>query len=318
MRSDPKRKWMNFYLKRTFCKTIAGTIILLFSIVAILVGCTQLSNQDRSFDADRAMKDVENQVSFGPRTPGSDAHKNTRDYITNELEKVGWEVETQEFTMLGHIGYNLVATRSNQSPPILLAAHYDSRILADHDPDPAARALGVPGANDGASGVAVLLEIGRTLPLANNSVGLVFFDLEDNGRIDTWDWILGSKAFVDKIKYEPKAVVVVDMVGKVHPTFTFEENSDDKLNQQIWNIAESIGYGSEFIQEPGLTILDDHLPFLLKNIPAVDIIDLDYAYWHTSKDTIDKVSPKSLEAVGVTLLKWIETYGTCIEKENCN
>jgi Zn-dependent M28 family amino/carboxypeptidase len=163
----------------------------------------------------------------------------------------------------------------------------------------------VPGANDGASGVAILLELARVLPEDSVPVWLVFFDAEDNGRIDTWDWILGSTEFVENNPVQPQAVVIVDMIGDADLNIYKEKNSNSELTNEIWNIAKSLEYDSVFFPEYKHSMIDDHTPFLRAGIPAVDIIDFDYPYWHTLQDTPDKVSGASLQAVGETLQVWV-------------
>jgi Zn-dependent M28 family amino/carboxypeptidase len=135
-------------------------------------------------------------------------------------------------------------------------------------------------------------------------VWLVFFDAEDNGNIAGWDWILGSKAFVEQLDGKPDAAVIVDMVGDKDLNIYMEQNSDLTLSAEIWSQAAQLGYSQQFIPSPKYRMLDDHTPFLNAGIPAVDIIDFDYPYWHTSADTPDKVSAESLQAVGDTLLAW--------------
>jgi Zn-dependent M28 family amino/carboxypeptidase len=207
--------------------------------------------------------------------------------------------------MLGHPVQNVIAYRGATRPQIILGAHYDTRMFADNDPDPSKQLEPVPGANDGASGVAVLLELARVLPADSAPVWLVFFDAEDNGRIEGWDWILGSQAFVEGLEFQPEAAVIVDMIGDADQNIYIERNSDPALVQEIWNIAAELGYEQSFIPRPKYSMLDDHTPFLQAGIPAVDIIDFDYPYWHTSEDTVDKVSAESLEVVGITLQEWI-------------
>jgi glutaminyl-peptide cyclotransferase len=150
---------------------------------------------------------------MGPRTPGSAGHAQIREWMRVELESAGWMVEVHESERMGNPIYNIIAKRSDEAPEIILGAHYDTRFFADNDPDENKRSEPVPGANDGASGVAVLLELARTLPKDTEPIWLVFFDTEDNGRIEGWDWILGSRAFVEEIPVQPKAVVIVDMIG---------------------------------------------------------------------------------------------------------
>ncbi len=267
------------------------------------------STTPETFDGERALADVEAQVAMGPRTPGSAGHAQVREWMRTELENTGWLVEVHEAERLGHPIYNIIAKKGGELPQIILAAHYDTRFIADHDPVETKRSEPVPGANDGASGVAVLLELARILPDDTVPVWLVFFDAEDNGRIEGWDWILGSRAFVEEIPVRPRAVIIVDMVGDADLNLYYERNSDVTLRAEIWKTAERLGYGDIFIPSEKHSMLDDHTPFLEKGIPAVDIIDFDYPYWHTTEDTADKVSADSLKAVGDTLWHWVVEQG---------
>ena len=257
------------------------------------------------FNGNRAYTDVQTQVSFGPRIPGSDGHAQIQAWMRDELVEAGWQVEVQESEALGHPIQNVVAKRGDESPQVILGAHYDTRMFADNDPDPANHKLPVPGANDGASGVAVLLELARVLPKDTVPIWLVFFDAEDNGQIDTWDWILGSTEFVKNNPVQPQAVVIVDMIGDADLNIYKEKNSNVELTDKIWTIALSLEYDTVFIPEYKYSMIDDHTPFLRAGIPAIDIIDFDYPYWHTLQDTPDKVSAASLQAVGETLQVWI-------------
>ena len=257
------------------------------------------------FDGQRAYADVQIQVSMGPRVPGSEGHAKIREWMQGELESAGWQVEVQESEALGHPIKNIVAKRTNESPQIIFGAHYDTRIYADSDPDPLKHTAFVPGANDGASGVAVLMELARSLPNDTPPVWLVFFDAEDNGNIETWDWILGSSEFVRNNTLQPRAVVIVDMIGDADLNIYKEFNSDPELTDEIWNTAKILGYENKFIPEYKHSMTDDHTPFVRAGIPAIDIIDFDYPYWHTVQDTPDKVSAESLEIVGKTLWTWV-------------
>ncbi|MCA1900219.1 MAG: M28 family peptidase [Chloroflexi bacterium] len=284
------------------------TVIGILLLVVVGVYAAAFINRPAesvSFDGIRALADAQTQVDFGPRIPGSTGHDQAREWIRAELEHVGWVVEVQRTERLGHPIHNIIAKRSPEEPQIILGAHYDTRMYADQDSSPGMQAMPVPGANDGASGVAVLLEIARTLPEDSVPVWLVFFDAEDNGNLEGWDWILGSRAFVEEIEVRPRAAVIVDMVGDADLNIYLEKNSDKELRAEIWSAAESLGYADKFINSEKYSMLDDHTPFLEKGIPAVDIIDFDYPYWHTTQDTPDKVSAESLKAVGDTLLKWI-------------
>ncbi len=256
------------------------------------------------FDGQRAYQDVLIQVAFGARIPNSQAHAQTIAYIQEELQKSGWQAEAQEMQWHGFAVQNIVAVRTSESPQIILGAHYDSRRLADQDPD-AGRSEPVPGADDGASGAAILLELARTLPADSVPTWLVFFDAEDDGGLDGRDWIMGSRAFVASLKLRPRAAIIVDMVGDIDLNIYMERNSDATLSTEIWAQAAKLGYEQQFIQTVKYSMLDDHTPFLEAGIPAVDIIDFDYPYWHTAADTPDKVSPQSLQIVGETLRTWI-------------
>lgn len=256
------------------------------------------------FNGERAYKDVLAQVSFGPRIPDSAAHTQTITYIQQELERAGWQVHIQDMLWQGFSVQNIIASRSGTVAPIIVGAHYDSRLLADQDRGPGGK-YPVPGADDGGSGVAVLLELARTLPAGSVPVQLVFFDAEDSGGLDGRQWIMGSRAFVAALIEKPRAAIIVDMVGDSDLQIYIERNSNVNLTSAIWAQAGVLGYGKNFIAQPKYAMIDDHTPFLEAGIPAVDIIDFDYPYWHTAADTADKVSAKSLQAVGETLWAWI-------------
>lgn len=286
-----------------------GVICLLFLLVSgwYAWGFEQArSTSAAAFDGRRALRDVELQVSMGPRIPGSASHAMVIEWMTGELRAAGWTVQDQTATSMGHEIHNLAAQRSDVPPEILLGAHYDSRILANRDPNPLLRSQPVPGANDGASGVAVLIELARTLPPAVLPIELVFFDAEDNGQIPGWDWLLGSKAFVATMQTRPRAMILLDMVGDADLRIPMESNSDPALRRSIWATAARLGYRDVFVPETKYSIEDDHVPFLQAGIPAVDIIDLDYAYWHTTADTADHVSERSLQIVGDVVRTWLQ------------
>lgn len=283
-------------------------IIYLTLLVGIISSCQPLNlgqKQIPDFDANRAYHDVEYQLSLGPRIPGSEGHRQVLEWMQAELEAHQWHVIRQEITFKGKDIINLIASRG-EGEYILLGAHYDSRIYADQDPDPELRKDHVAGANDSGSGVAVLLELARILPQdLPQAITLVFFDAEDNGGIDDWEWIMGSTAFVQELTDKPSAAVIVDMIGDADLEVYYERNSDLELMEEIWQQARLVGYEDVFIQEYRHSMLDDHTPFVNAGIPAVDLIDFDYPYWHTTSDTLDKVSPESLRAIGETLLAWL-------------
>jgi glutaminyl-peptide cyclotransferase len=272
--------------------------------------------QPQSFDGQKALEDVAYQVSLGPRIPDSPAHQQVENWIVNEIKSAGWQAEMQNDTVMGHPVHNIIAKYGQGRPWVIVAAHYDSRLKADQDPNLQKRNQPVPAANDGASGVAVLLELARILPthiggdLGTSNPGyrqiwLVFLDAEDNGDIPGWDWILGSKSFVASLKEKPDAAVVIDMIGDANLDIYEELNSNPKLTSQIWGQANNLGYSQYFIPQPKYRMLDDHIPFIDAGIPAVDVIDFDYPYWHTTSDTTDKVSAQSMKVVGDTLMAWL-------------
>ena len=290
-------------------------IITLIILIALLIGFLTFRSvlisgkQQAGFDGQRALEFVEKQVAFGPRITGTEGQARMLVWLEESLAKDGWNTEIQTGEMLKHPISNLIAKRGEGNPWIVLGAHYDTRMVADRDPDPQNRTLPVPGANDGASGVAVLLELAHVIPSQiPGQVWLVFFDAEDNGDIPGWDWILGSRYFVENLKTYPDAAIIVDMVGDADLNIFVERNSDLTLVLQIWGQAATLGYATYFVPIFKHSLIDDHSPFLWASIPAVDIIDFDYPYWHTLEDKPDKVSADSLQVVGNTLLTWLVGY----------
>jgi glutaminyl-peptide cyclotransferase len=290
---------------------LIGALVIAAIALAVFIIARSQAEVPASFDGNRAYQHVENQVALGPRFMGSHGHADVIQYIISSLNTTGWEVEIQQISKSGIEIQNIIASRGDSDPQVIIGAHYDTRQFADQDSDAGRRAQPVPGANDGASGVAVLLELARVIPTSSQGVELVFFDAEDQGGINGQDWILGSTAFVGELPPEqvkPKAVIVVDMVGDAEQQLYFEKSSDATLRGQIWAAAIALGYIDRFIPTEKYNILDDHTPFLQAGIPAVDIIDFDYPAWHTTEDIPSKVSPQSLEAVGATILEWLRNY----------
>jgi Zn-dependent M28 family amino/carboxypeptidase len=190
---------------------------------------------------------------------------------------------------------------------IMLCAHWDSRPVSDMDPDSSKTRLPIPGANDGASGVAVLLELGRLIRDHQPPVGvdIVLFDGEDYGS-DEWPggWFLGSKYFMENAGgYRPRLALLVDMIGDADLQI-YREGLSQKfapdLNDYIWAIAAEVG-SEAFVDAVGDTVSDDHISLLSKGVKSIDIIDFDYPYWHTQEDTPDKCSAESLGEVGRVL-----------------
>ena len=259
------------------------------------------------------------QMNLGARPAGSAADRATGDYILAQLKESQWKTETQEFSYRNVPVRNVIAKNGEgRGPLIVLGAHYDTRPRADQDKTRPEQP--VPGANDGASGVAVLLELARTLDTSKlkNEVWLAFFDAEDNGDLGgcvvapppcdnaTWHWSVGADYFAGKLPVKPEFVVIVDMIGDADQNIYYEQFSDKQLQQQLWSIAAQLGFEKFFISQYKWSMDDDHTPFLQRGIRAIDIIDFDYPYWHTTQDTADKVSGDSLGHVGRVLQTWLE------------
>jgi glutaminyl-peptide cyclotransferase len=288
---------------------LKALLLALLAIVALTGGCTTATEpsaateapvaEKRSFDGERAYQYALDQCQIGPRPPGTEAGWATGDYIMGQLEELGWEVEAQEFDYQGVWLRNVIGKRG-EGRVVVLGAHYDTRPVADQDPEHPNEPI--VGANDGASGVAVLLELAGVLDQyeLENEVWLAFFDGEDSGHLEGWPFCVGSAYMAEHLTVEPDWVIVVDMVGDADQQLYYEGNSDQALRQRLWAIAANLGYET-FVPEVRYSMVDDHVPFLNEGIRAVDIIDFDYPYWHTIEDTSDKVSPESLESVGRVL-----------------
>lgn len=309
---------LNQRIKRMPHQKICLLLIIIFLGVS-LSSCFPQSDQftmnsgQQDFDAERAFSDLEYQVNLGPRVMGSDAHSQVRDWLLETGRDQNWTASEQVENYQAKQIFNVIVKREpeNDYPLVILGAHYDSRVIADRDPQLSKRGTPVPGANDGASGISVLRELARVIPQQLKAdVWIVFFDAEDNGSMPGGEWIVGSRLFVESLQAIPDAVVIVDMVGDQDLDIYIEKNSDATLVEEIWTTADHLGYAQDFISLPKHRIIDDHLPFIQAGIPAVDIIDFDYPYWHTTADTIDKVSSESLGIVGDVVLTWlIQRYG---------
>lgn len=268
------------------------------------------------FDGERAFRFLLQQVSFGPRNPNSTGHQQCLEYFQVTLRALADEVEMQEFTHRGYGGEKLRLTnviarfRPELQSRMILCAHWDTRPRADQDSDPTRRNEPILGANDGASGVAVLLEIATLLKATPPPIGvdIVLFDGEDYGREgDHAFYLLGSKHFARNIPagYTPRFGILLDMVGDASLEIPREDYSvkyAPDIVELIWSTARELGR-SEFVERPGMPVIDDHLPLNEVGIKTVDLIDFQYpdqshSYWHTHNDTPDKCSAASLEAVG--------------------
>lgn len=268
------------------------------------------------FNKQYSFQILEKQCEFGPRVPGTEAHTKCRDYLVETLRNYSKNVTLQPFqatipTQKKPVTcYNIIANfNPNESRRILLCAHWDTRPWADRDPDPANHQKPVLGANDGASGVAVLLEIARIISIIPPKYGvdIVLFDAEDFGTYGQNDtWALGSKQFAKNIvpNYHPEFGILLDLIGDADQQLYIEQNSYQyarNIVDRVWNVAQRLNI-HEFISEVKYEVYDDHLSLLAIGIPCIDIIDFDYQYWHTISDTPDKCSPESLDNIGRVLL----------------
>ena len=278
------------------------------------------------FNADSAYNYVKKQLDFGPRVPESPAHAQCADWFVDFFNDKADTVYVQNFrTRLydgkGIDGKNIIAAFNPEAKKrILLAAHWDSRPFADHDPDENNWNTPIDGANDGASGVGVLMEIARVLkdnPL-NIGVDIILFDLEDYGApyflnlMTNNDWALGSQYWAKNphiYNYRAYFGILLDMVGAPNPKFPKEYYSQQfapALSNDIWRVARELGYDEYFSNELGHPINDDHIYVnAIAKIPMIDIIHLEdnsessfYPYWHTVKDNIEQIDPKTLGMVG--------------------
>ena len=271
---------------------------------------SQGSSGSLDFNGTRAFSYLEAQCAFGPRPPGSNNLTLCGNYIISVLDTQGWPVIQQNWTYQGTPLRNIIAGAA-ALPRIVLLAHYDTRPRADYESDPQNQSLPILGANDGGSGTAALLELAAVLPdEAKDSIVLLFVDAEDSGGINGWEWIVGSTHYVNNLIPNQvaaiEAAILLDMMGDADLQLKRERSSTQSLVDVLWQTAATLGYGHLFLNIPGYNLVDDHRPFLQAGIPAVDIIDFDYPYWHTLEDTPDKCSPESLEAVGRVVEQFVQ------------
>ena len=293
-----------------YIRLLCSVFILIFTLSLLPYSFAQ-----PIFDADSAFKYLQKQCDFGPRPPGSIAHKRTLDYLLSEMKKFAREVVAQNFTYQSAEGplelTNVIAFFGQEvDEKVLLAAHWDTRPFADRDPDPNKRHLPILGANDGASGVAILLELSRLFHLnpPNIQIIVVLFDGEDYGKtID--EMLLGSKYFALNMddRWTPEYGILIDMVGDKDLDIYIEPNSAraaPDIVKKVWKLADELGLDGIY-NELGPAIWDDHISLIEVGIKCIDIIDFNYPYWHSVEDTPDKCSPESLETIGKLLLKLI-------------
>jgi Zn-dependent M28 family amino/carboxypeptidase len=276
--------------------------------------CERAAQPPGPFDGVKALDYVRQQLAFGPRVPGTEAHRRGGDWIADLMRARADTVIEQRWTHLTATGDSLplrnifARFRPDLADRVLYVAHWDSRPVSEMAADSAARALPVPGANDGASGVALLIALGDLLAAAPPSIGVdfLFTDGEDYGQFGPpdVDVLLGARYFADHLPdsaYRPLFGVLWDMIGDRDLMVGKEGHSVDRAGdvvERVWRTAAALGYGQYF--NPGNIghVTDDHVPLLDRGLPVIDVIDLAYPWHHTPDDTIDKVSSASLKVMG--------------------
>jgi hypothetical protein len=260
-----------------------------------------------TFSGQTALNYVAELQALGPRPAGSTAALSAAALLEQELRRMGWNVEAQEFERDGITLRNVIARAGPDGDPLLVGTHYDTRALADRDPDEARRVEPAPGANGSSSGVAVLLELATTLDLGllTRPVVLAFFDGGDQAGLDGWPPAVGATEATKALG--PSAMILVDTVGAENQRFLLDPNSDPRLSEQLWMLASRLGYDQWFISEAGPAVVGGHQPFKDQGIPVAAIAGADYAYRHTMADTVDQVDVASLERVGRVLEAYLRS-----------
>ncbi len=279
------------------------------------------------FSSDSTFVAIEKQLAFGPRVPNTTAHEECREWLVQQFNGYGAAVIEQSFEAKAYDGTVLKGTNiiaqynPGASKRVILAAHWDSRHISDQDAAEGNRKKGVPAADDGGSGVAVLLEIARNLgtnPI-DMGVDLILFDAEDYGdgeNNNPTSWCLGSQHWSKNLHrsgYKAKYGILLDMVGSKNARFTKEEYSRyfaPEVVNKVWKLAQNMGFGNYFVDQESRGITDDHVYVnTIAKIPMIDIINRSTEtssgfghYWHTQQDNISIIDKRTLRAVGQTLL----------------
>lgn len=311
---------------------------LLYIVCALaLVACSgkkAAEVQRPSFSADSAYSYIAAQMAFGPRVPNGQSHTNCAVYLIQKLRSFGADVVLQKGSMVDYSGrdqaiFNIIGhlNAGAAGRPILLCAHYDTRPWCDEEEDYSDRFLNVPGANDGASGVGVLLEVARQIAdsafAGKCPVDIVFFDCEDMGtpvfytgqqRENTW--CLGSQMWAAQNETDYQYGILLDMVGDPGAQFPKEYYTQQyaaNYMERIWRAADQLGYGKYFVDQLAFPITDDHYYVnTIAGVPCVDIIHYDARnqtgfaeWWHTRNDDMSNISHETLRAVGEVVMEVI-------------
>jgi hypothetical protein len=270
------------------------------------------------FSGEQALRFAAEQTEFGERVTGSVGNIRAGDKIVQELRGMGWDVVIQPFSVNGTPARNIVAIRGGGGITThragILTTHYDSRLFADRDPQTVNHIQPAGGANVGASGVGVLLELARSVDVtaSGHTLCLVFLDAEDNAGLEGWPTNGGSLVFLDRFQQDfprctgPRFAVHLSMVGGLDQDFYAAGESDSSIQAALWRVGEEQGYSGWRIQSSGEGVINTHIRFVERDIPALAITGLNYPYRHTVADTIDKLSAQRMEQVGRTLKVWLE------------
>jgi hypothetical protein len=274
-----------------------------------------------AFNGARAMEYIRTQLEFGPRVPGTEGHRRAGEWI---IEQMGTRADTvieQRWTHVTADGDSLpmlnvfARIKPEATQRVLYVAHWDTRPISDRASNPADRATPVPGANDGASGVALLIAVADVLKATPPTWGvdLLFVDGEDYGDFSAGrDVLIGSKYFAQHLPssdYRPLFGVLWDMIGDVNLGIYQEGHSSRRAPEivsRVWQTAADLGYSAYFVPRVGESVTDDHIPLLDAGLRVIDVIDIEFEAHHTPFDTIDKVSQQSLQIVGDVAVRLLQ------------
>ncbi len=300
--------------------TLVAALFLAIGFFGYLgYGLVASGTGDRPFSGAQALEFVKFQLDAGPRVTGSPTNEKIKQWLSDELRADGWHVVIQPFTTANQINaVNVIARNRKENdgtPLIIVGTHYNSRTFADKDANESRRQEPVPGANSGASGTAVLLELANRINPTELEfrVCFAFFDAADNDGLEGWSAAEGSAYFIETLTdidelqscANPQAAIILDMVG-ASPNLVFETGSNQELVASVQQAAVAAGYDNWLNGQVSLLESGDHLPFMEARVPTAYIFGDAYQHRHTTADTLDKISADELEKIGRTLQTWLD------------